>query len=1017
MNPGPPTPDKDKARDANLAALLQLGLEWETEETTSQASAEGLPPDDLLGLKRYRFAGKIGEGGFGEVWGAEQIAPVRRQVAIKVLKPGMDTRQVIRRFERERQTLAIMDHPGIAGIFDGGSTSAGRPYFVMERVDGLPLTAYCDQQALSIRARLELFLRICQSVHHAHQKGVLHRDLKPSNILVSTVDGQPLAKVIDFGIAKILDGETDGDPLMRTRDGWILGTPAYISPEQMMLGGLDLDTRADIYSLGVLLYELLTGHTPFEALGMTSTPLDEWAHLLRHVQAGSPSSLVATASPEVAAARGVANPRALVRQVRGDLDWITLKALEKDREKRYESAAALAEDLRRFLADEPVSASPPSTVEVVWKFAKRKRALVGAVLFSVLVLLASAVFSTAAFLRESRMRTHAEAAQREAKAQRDLAITSASEARAQEQRATKTLEYLDTLLSRAADFATRGANPEALRLALDDVTVTIPDFTADPILRETILGRSAIIYRAIGREESAIPLVKAQLEITEAKSGLTAPATLEALALYARSLSTRDHHEEAVAQANELVRRWSSLPQDPETARKCFVARRDRADILRKAGRNADAIAAGASLLASASPETKAWSGWKLFIRAHSGLLREAGRTGEAERLLDEAIAAERQSPDQHSLASLLQEKSRLQRDLGDLEGCARSLLESIATRNRTRGPADRNLPALHVEVSRSFDVRNLNETAVEHCRKAMEIARQIDDRPKLLASTRALAENLENACRYAEAAKACREAADLDRELGKPLGDRLIDLAFAARNLARAERGGEATALVGEIRPELSELPQDSELAHNRKVIGTVMAFVEKRSRAAPQDPRPEEHRLLVSQLAEAELLGFESAPKFQALSPRARQILAGRHANPGKVGPDLEPGAADLLAFDRALHDRWIDYDPTGPLFHLAACLRLARRPDLACAVYQEVIDLPAEKVRVPGRQTMAKLHQAQCLLTLDHLGEAAARLDEFNRQIQLTAHTSISPAAVECFIDLQSHLSPLAQNSRGN
>ncbi len=998
------------ASAAEVAAWLRVGL-WEEdgENPAPTPKLDLAPPEDLLALPRYRVCWKIGEGGFGEVWAAEQIDPVHRKVALKVLKPGMDTRQVISRFNQERQTLAIMDHPGIAAIYDGGATSTGRPYFVMERVEGLPLTKYCDQHSLTIRARLELFSGICQAVHHAHQKGVLHRDLKPSNILVTEVDDKPAAKVIDFGIAKIIGGEMHaaGDSLLRTRDGWILGTPAYISPEQVMLGGIDLDTRADIYSLGVLLYELLTGRTPLFEAGTTSMPVDEWAHRIRNVHAKRPSVLVAAASAEIVATRGAVHAPAMARQVQGDLDWITLKALEKDREKRYDSAAALAEDLRRHLADEPVSAARPSAREAAWKFAKRNRGLVTATAASLFILIAALIFSMAAFVREARMRTQAEIARKdaqrheeEAERQRDLAIASASEARTQEQRAEKILDYLDELLTRAGEFASRGANPEALRLALDEVTLKIPSFTADAALRETILGKSALIYRAIGHEDKAIPLVKAQLAIAEAKYGLTAPVTLEALDLYARSLSLQERHEEAVAQSDEMVRRWTSLPQDdPHTAEETFQARRRHADILKRAGRIEEAMTEASSLMASSSVVTKHSPDWNQLTRFYASLLRESGHHEEAGRLLDEVLA----QPFSQKRVTVLQEKSRLQRDLGDLDGCIQSLLESIACEEKSKGAISRTIAPLHVEVSRPLDLQNLNDTAVEHCQKAVQISLAVDDRPKVLASTRALAENLENACRFLESAKAWQESAAMQKELG----DQLIDRAFAARNLARAGRVQDATTLTAEINNALPNLPQSPALGSYRKLVRTATAYAQAVEFAGGQKPVPAEWRLLVSQLAEEDLRSFESPGKQAALPERVQRTFAQRHSKLDGLRPSWAPDAHAVLAFDRAITDRWMSYDATGTLFHLAACFRLQGRPDLAVDVYQAVVELPPSTIRIPGRQCLAKLHQAACLIATDRRHEAEARMEEIASRLHQDGHLPASPMAVELFNRLQSHL----------
>jgi eukaryotic-like serine/threonine-protein kinase len=323
---------------------------------------------------RYKLLQEIGEGGMGTVFMVEQLEPVKRRVALKLIKPGMDSRQVVARFEAERQALALMDHVNIARVFDGGTTENGRPYFVMELVRGVPITKYCDGHRLPLEDRLELFVDVCRAVQHAHQKGIIHRDLKPSNVLAAPFDGRPVVKVIDFGVAKAA-GPALTDRTLFTGFGVVVGTAEYMSPEQAELNNADIDTRSDVYSLGVLLYELLTGTTPVTHQRAREASLPEVLRLVREEEPTRPSTRLSTTAelPAVAAARRE-EPGRLLRLVRGELDWIVLKALEKDRARRYETAAALAEDVCRFLADEPVQACPPSAGYRVRKFVRRNKA-------------------------------------------------------------------------------------------------------------------------------------------------------------------------------------------------------------------------------------------------------------------------------------------------------------------------------------------------------------------------------------------------------------------------------------------------------------------------------------------------------------------------------------------------------------------------------------------------------------------------------------------------------------------
>jgi eukaryotic-like serine/threonine-protein kinase len=408
-----------------LAAAVELGSEAERHQFVEQACAgdaalrrrvdelienhlragnflESLAPDllatveELAGARSgtvigaYKLLEQIGEGGFGIVFMAQQQEPLRRKVALKVIKPGMDTRQVVARFEAERQALALMDHPNIAHILDGGETASGRPYFVMELVKGIPITQFCDQNHLPVRERLELFVAVCQAVQHAHQKGIIHRDLKPSNILVTEQDGRPVVKVIDFGIAKAL-GQQLTDKTLFTNFAQLIGTPLYMSPEQAQMSGLDIDTRSDIYSLGVLLYELLTGTTPFDKDRLRVVGYDEMRRIIREEEPPRPSTRMSTLGQAVAtvSANRQSDPRRLSQLFRGELDWIVMKCLEKDRNRRYETTNGLTRDIQHYLHDEPVQACPPSAWYRFRKFARRnKRALATSALLGLLLLAA-----------------------------------------------------------------------------------------------------------------------------------------------------------------------------------------------------------------------------------------------------------------------------------------------------------------------------------------------------------------------------------------------------------------------------------------------------------------------------------------------------------------------------------------------------------------------------------------------------------------------------------------------------
>jgi serine/threonine protein kinase len=415
-------PDLRQRVERMLAAQAQAGSFLEQPALSPVLTADEQPVSERPGavVGPYKLMEQIGEGGMGLVFVAEQQHPVRRKVALKVIKPGMDTRQVIARFEAERQALALMDHPHIARVLDGGETAGGRPYFVMELVKGVPITAYCDENQMPVRARLELFVHVCQAVQHAHQKGIIHRDLKPSNVLVLSQDGTPVVKVIDFGVAKAL-GQQLTDKTIYTQFAQLIGTPLYMAPEQAGESGLDVDTRSDIYALGVLLYELLTGTTPFDKERLKQANYDEMRRIIREEEPPKPSTRISTVGQlaTTISAQRSSDPRRLSQLCRGELDWIVMKALEKDRGRRYETANGFAADVQRYLAGEPVLAAPASQWYRLRKFVRRHRGPVAAAGLVLLTLVGGIVGTAWGLVRAEHQRQLAEAKEREAVDERD----------------------------------------------------------------------------------------------------------------------------------------------------------------------------------------------------------------------------------------------------------------------------------------------------------------------------------------------------------------------------------------------------------------------------------------------------------------------------------------------------------------------------------------------------------------------------------------------------------------------
>jgi serine/threonine protein kinase len=742
----------------------------------------------------YQLLQLIGQGGMGEVWLAEQRRPVRRRVAIKLIKLGMDTREVVARFESERQALALMDHPAIAKVFEAGSTPEGRPYFVMEYVAGMPITAYCDKHKLTTLQRLELFIQVCEGVQHAHQKAIIHRDLKPSNILVSEVNGKPTARIIDFGVAKAIAQKLT-DRTMYTRIGMLIGTLGYISPEQADSGGEDIDTRTDVYSLGAVLFELLASSLP---LDLKKLAYDEVLHRLREQDPPRPSTKLRTlgdSSVVAARNRGTDLPT-LCRQLRGDPDSIALKALEKDRARRYASASELAGDIGRHLRNEPVTAHPPSTAYRARKYLRRHRVGVAVAAAGVLLLIAFAIAQAVELQHVARERDRATR-------ERD--------------RADRISQFMTGMFKVSRPSEARG-NTITAREILDKERKEIEaGLRNEPELQAKMMFTMAETYEGLGLESRAQPLLERALEIQRRVLGPEHADTLRSMGTLARVVGDEGHYGEAEKLFRETleIQRRVLGPEHPDT----LVSMSLLGATLDYDGHSAEAerlqretLEIRRRVLGPEHPDTLA----SMSLLANS--LEGEGRYAEAEKVYRETFSIQRrvlgaEHPDTLlSISNLVDTLDVEEVNYAEAERLSRG---ALAIQRRVLGPQHPDTLYSMSNLARSLREQGRYAEAERLFRETLDIQRHAlgPEHPDTFATMDHLAETLMEEGRYAEAEKLFRETLDIQRHALGPehpetfaTTDRLAETLIHEGHYAEAEKMTRETLDIqrrGQYRPD----------------------------------------------------------------------------------------------------------------------------------------------------------------------------------------------------------------------
>jgi non-specific serine/threonine protein kinase/serine/threonine-protein kinase len=876
----------------------------------------------------YETVGVIGKGGMGIVYLAEQKEPVRRRVALKLIKLGMDTQEVIARFQSERQVLALLNHPNIARVFDAGATASGRPYFVMEYVAGIGLTHYCDQHHLGVRERVELLIQVCEAVQHAHQKGIIHRDLKPSNVLVMVQDDRPVPKVIDFGLAKVIGGELTNQSLL-TQQGEILGTPAYMSPEQADARTLDVDTRTDVYSLGAMLYELLVGAAPFDSWVLRKVSHSELQRIIREVHPAKPSTQIIALTRQ--STDGTQKPQAelrrLARQLQGDLDWITLKAMDKDRTRRYATPSELAADLRRYLNGEPVLARPPSLGYRLGKFVRKHRVPVAAAVAVLLALVGGLAVTTRLYLKASAAQRLAENHRLEAEAINGFLVKDMLESAEPEQARGRKIPVEEVLANAAAK--------------IDHAFLNQPE--AEARVRHT-LGRA---YTRLGLAAQAEPHLQRALELYRQAHGPEDADTLEVLTSLVTALELQGDPAKRQAarslcdQCLETCRRV--LPEDHPVT---LAALSNSANLLSQRGEHAEAQRLYEQVLRArrSLPDSDPRDLLGTMNSLASELFLQ-GKLAEAERLYREALEASQRilGPDHPETLNALHNLALTLSTQPDRVNEARPLAEqTLGARRRILGPEHwHTLAALNTLAGLFYQQGNFAEAGRLYGDLAATSQRVLGpDHDLTLTAQNNLAKALAGQGKLQEAKDLYRQTLEVRRRLLGP-GHRatLSTLNNLAYLLHREGQLAAAEAAYREVlehrRPVPGQEPQDALFAMNG-LAGVLL----------DREPLSPEH------LAEAEALGRRVVAARRQNTAIGRRYLANALDTLGRALVEKgQPTAAEPLLQEAvdiyAKNPRPGDWDAANAQSLLGQCLACGGRRQeaepLLVAAYQSLQGSP--------------------------------------------------------------------------